>query len=153
MKVIPQYKVIGPYNYDRIMHNIETNYARRQDVGQTNGKMHLILKIKICVIRLCKHFQPPWKWSILPAACTALGDLHIHTKHILAHDQLYCQLHDQCLQKINDRLYIRVCTFNKIYYYQWQEQQVPDKQQVADKWRDACKLTKLIKFGAVSYNN
>ena len=30
---------------------------------------------------------------------------------------------------------------------------VPDKQQVPDKWRDACKLAKFIKFGAVSYNN
>ena len=29
MKVIPQYKVIGPYNYDRIIHNIEKNYAQR----------------------------------------------------------------------------------------------------------------------------
>ena len=26
-------------------------YAKRQDIGQTSGKMHLILKIKICVIR------------------------------------------------------------------------------------------------------
>ena len=50
MKVIPQYKVIGPYNYDRIVHNIEKKYAKRQDMGQTNIKMHLILKIKICVI-------------------------------------------------------------------------------------------------------
>ena len=25
MKVIPQYKVIGPYNYDRIIYNIEKN--------------------------------------------------------------------------------------------------------------------------------
>ena len=46
MKVILQYKVIGPYNYDRIIRNIEKNYAKRQDLGQTNGKMHLILKIK-----------------------------------------------------------------------------------------------------------
>ena len=51
MKVIPQHKVIGPYNYDRITHNIEENYAKRQDIGQTNGKMNLILKIKNCVIR------------------------------------------------------------------------------------------------------
>ena len=51
MKVIPQYKVIGPYNYDRIIRNIENNYAKRQDLGQKNGKMHLILKIQICVIR------------------------------------------------------------------------------------------------------
>ena len=51
------------------------------------------------------------------------------------------------LQKISDRLCIRVGTFNKIYYYQWQVQQVPEK------WRDACKLPKFIKFGAVSYNN
>ena len=42
MKVIPQYKVIGPYNYDGIIHNIEKNYARRQDIGQTNETMHLV---------------------------------------------------------------------------------------------------------------
>ena len=42
MKVIPQYKVIGPYNYDRIINNIETIYAKRQDIGQTNGKKHLV---------------------------------------------------------------------------------------------------------------
>ena len=42
MKVIPQYKVIGPYNFDRIIHNMEKNYAKRQDIGQTNGKMHLV---------------------------------------------------------------------------------------------------------------
>ena len=51
MEVIPQYKVIGPNIYDRIIRNIEKNNAQRQDIGQTNGKMHLILKIKICVIR------------------------------------------------------------------------------------------------------
>ena len=42
MHVIQQYKVIGPYNYDRIINNIEKMYAKRQDIGQTNGKMHLI---------------------------------------------------------------------------------------------------------------
>ena len=47
MKVIPQYKVIGPYNYDSIIQNIEKKYAKRQDIGQTNIKMHLILKIKV----------------------------------------------------------------------------------------------------------
>ena len=41
MKVIPQYKEIGLYNYDRIIHNIEKMYAKRQDIGQSNGKMHL----------------------------------------------------------------------------------------------------------------
>ena len=50
MNVIPQYKVIGPYNYDMIIHKIK-KYAKRQDIGQTSGKMNLILKIKICVIR------------------------------------------------------------------------------------------------------
>ena len=59
MKVIPQYKVIGPYNYDRIILYKEKNYAQRQDIGQTNGKMHLILKIKISVIRKSKRFQTP----------------------------------------------------------------------------------------------
>ena len=28
MNVTPQYKVIGPYNYDRIIHNIKTNILR-----------------------------------------------------------------------------------------------------------------------------
>ena len=51
MKVIPQYKVIDPYNYDRIIHNTEKKYAKRQDIGQTNGKMHLIFKINCFVIR------------------------------------------------------------------------------------------------------
>ena len=42
MNFNPQYKVTGPYNYDRIIHNIEKNYAKRQDIGQTNVKMHLV---------------------------------------------------------------------------------------------------------------
>ena len=42
MNFNPQYKAIGPYNYDRIIHNIEKNYAKRRDIGQTNGKMHLV---------------------------------------------------------------------------------------------------------------
>ena len=50
MNVVPQYKVIGPYNYDRIIHN-KKNYVKRRDIGQTSIKVHLILKIKICVIR------------------------------------------------------------------------------------------------------
>ena len=64
------------------------------------------------------------------------------------------------LQKISDKLYIRVCIakFITILYitkfiitndrYNWYQ-----KQQVPDEWRDACKLPKFIKFGAVSYNN
>ena len=37
MKVIPQYKVIDPFNYDRIIHNVKNNnYAKRQDIGHTN---------------------------------------------------------------------------------------------------------------------
>ena len=48
MNVVPQYKVIFPYNYDRIIHN--KNDAKRQDIGQTSGKMYLIFKKKICVI-------------------------------------------------------------------------------------------------------
>ena len=42
MKFISQYKVISPYNYDRIINNIEKNYAKRHDIGQTNGNMHLV---------------------------------------------------------------------------------------------------------------
>ena len=44
MNVVPQYKVIGPYNYDKIIQNIKI-YAKRLDIGLTSGKMHLILKI------------------------------------------------------------------------------------------------------------
>ena len=33
MKVILQYKVIGPCNYDRITHNIEKNNAKRYERG------------------------------------------------------------------------------------------------------------------------
>ena len=40
-----QYKVIGTYNYDKIIHNIEKIYAKRQDICQTNGKMHLVLPL------------------------------------------------------------------------------------------------------------
>ena len=62
MKVITQYyychadteTVFGHYNYYRIIHNIEKNYATRQDIGQTNA---FSLKIKSCVIRYSKHFQ------------------------------------------------------------------------------------------------
>ena len=43
MKIIPHYKVIGPYNYDRIIHKIK-NYSKRQDIGQTNIKIHLVQK-------------------------------------------------------------------------------------------------------------
>ena len=57
------------------------------------------------------------------------------------------------LQKVMDYT-LDVCTFNKFYFLpEWQVQQVPDKQQEPDKWRDACKLHKFVKFGAVSYNN
>ena len=48
MNVIPQYKVIGPFMTGLY---IKKTYAKRQDIGQTSGKMHLILRIKICVIR------------------------------------------------------------------------------------------------------
>ena len=44
MKFIPHYKVIGPYNYDRIVHNKGKMYSKRQDIGQTNGKMYLVYK-------------------------------------------------------------------------------------------------------------
>ena len=37
-----QYEVIGPYNYDRIIYNTEKIYAKRKDIGQTNGKMYLV---------------------------------------------------------------------------------------------------------------
>ena len=50
MKFIPQYKIIGPYNYDRIIHKIEKNYAKRQD-NMDKWNDAFSLKIKICAIR------------------------------------------------------------------------------------------------------
>ena len=49
MNFNPQCKII--YNYDRIIHNIEKNYAKRQDIGQTKWKDAFSLKIKNCAIR------------------------------------------------------------------------------------------------------
>ena len=42
MKIIEHYKVSSPYNYDRIIDNIVNNYSKRQDIGQTNGKMYIV---------------------------------------------------------------------------------------------------------------
>ena len=51
MNFNPQYKVIGPYNYDRIIHNIEEIYAKRQAYRSDKWKDAFSLKIKICAIR------------------------------------------------------------------------------------------------------
>ena len=48
MNFIPQYKVIGPYNYDRITHNIK-KYILRDKIGSNKWKDAFSLKIKICV--------------------------------------------------------------------------------------------------------
>ena len=59
MQVIPQYKVIGPYNYDRIIRNIEKNYDHETRFRSDKSKGDLILKIKKCLIRKSKRFQTP----------------------------------------------------------------------------------------------
>ena len=41
----------------------------------------------------------------MPVTCSALGDLHINTKHIFAHDQHYYIT--EMLEKLSDGLYIR----------------------------------------------
>ena len=66
MKVIPQYKVIGPYKwqdytrYKKLMlrDKIEVTVKRKDPFS---------LKIQICVISQSIHFQTLWLWSILPA--------------------------------------------------------------------------------------
>ena len=61
-----------------------------REIGQTNGKMHLILKIKFLCNLLKSTFPNTLKVKHLTIYLhTALGDLHIYTKHILAHDQHY----------------------------------------------------------------
>ena len=62
MNAIPQYRVSFPYNYNRIIHNIEKNYAKTQDIGQTNEKMHLILRIAID--RIISQYVNVW-WMTL----------------------------------------------------------------------------------------
>ena len=42
MKVIPQYKVLVPITMTGLYIIYKKNYAMRQDIGQTNGKMHLV---------------------------------------------------------------------------------------------------------------
>ena len=49
MNFIPQCKVIGPYNYDRMIHNIGKIYAKRQWSDKWNDAFSL--KIKVCIIR------------------------------------------------------------------------------------------------------
>ena len=90
MKVIQQYKAIGPYNYDRIIHNTEQINAKRHNRGHSYTERCISFKnTNFCVICKSKRFQTFWIWSILPVTCTALGYLHIKTKHILAYDQYY----------------------------------------------------------------
>ena len=45
MKVIPQYKVIGPFCYDRIIQNIEKNSAEKQDTGQGADARNYLLHL------------------------------------------------------------------------------------------------------------
>ena len=47
MKIIPHYKVIGPYNYDRIIHNIENNYSKKQDY---RSDIILTMILTMCLI-------------------------------------------------------------------------------------------------------
>ena len=47
MKAIPQYKVIGPYNYDRITHNIG-KLMLRDKIGVT-VKCKDVLSLKIII--------------------------------------------------------------------------------------------------------
>ena len=50
MKIIPQCKVLGPYNYDSIIHNIEKIMLRDKIVVTVKWKDEFSLKIKNCVI-------------------------------------------------------------------------------------------------------
>ena len=108
MKLIPQYKVISPYNYDRIIRNIEKNYAQRQDIDQTNGKMHMIFKIKNYVIRkvnVSKHLENEASCQLpvlLFLVYTFTLNIYLPMINIVI-----------SVKKISDRLYIRVCSFKK----------------------------------------
>ena len=49
MKVIPQYKVIGPYNYDSIIQVIKKVMLRDMIEVTVKRKVAFSLRIKICV--------------------------------------------------------------------------------------------------------
>ena len=51
MNFNPQYKVIDPYNYDRIIHNIEKKYAKREDMVRQMERCIQFKKLKNCAIR------------------------------------------------------------------------------------------------------
>ena len=72
-------------------------YAKRQDIGQTSGKMHLILKIKICV----KHLESE-------ASCQLPVLLLVIYTFILSiyKPMINIIISLKGLQKICDRLYI-----------------------------------------------
>ena len=48
MKIIPQYKVIGPYNYDRIIQNIENNKRDKIEVTVKWKDAFSLKKINLC---------------------------------------------------------------------------------------------------------
>ena len=83
MKVIPQYKVIGPsYNYDRIIHVIKNECKEiRQKLQLKERCIKFKNKTNVQSVKLVivsKHFE--YEASIV--TCTALDELHIYTKHI-----------------------------------------------------------------------
>ena len=45
MKVIPRYKVIGPYNYDRIIYNIE-KFMLRNKIYRSDKKIKMCNSLK-----------------------------------------------------------------------------------------------------------
>ena len=55
MNVIPQFKVIGPYNYHRIIHKIEKSNAKR--LVEVTVKWRDAFNLKLYVIGQSKHFQ------------------------------------------------------------------------------------------------
>ena len=60
MKVIPQYKVIGPCNYDRIIHVIKKLMVREKIEVTVKRKHADSLNINICVISkiiVSKHYD------------------------------------------------------------------------------------------------
>ena len=66
MNVVLQCKVIGPYNYDRILHN-KKKYVKRQDAFDFEDNI------------FCNSLNT---LKVKYLACSALGDLHTYTKHI-----------------------------------------------------------------------
>ena len=67
MKVIRQYKVIFPFNYDRIIHNIKNINAKRQEIGHRQMERCSFKKnvVSFVKVNVSKHHEYEASYQLL----------------------------------------------------------------------------------------